>query len=181
LNYPVSLVLQPLLGALAAGNCVLVKPSEVAPTVGSTFAKLIPKYLDREAVTVVEGGVDETTELLKQKWDHIFYTGNGLVGKIVMKAAAEHLTPVTLELGGKSPCIVDSSVDLDVAARRIIWGKFLNCGQTCIAPDYILVEKRCRGKNLYQHLKILSRLSMEKILRRAKITAELLTNDIQHV
>lgn len=140
-NYPFSLVINPLMGALAAGNCALVKPSEVAPATSALIARLLPQYLDAEAVAVVEGGVPETTELLAQRFDHIFYTGNGTVGRIVMEAAAKHLTPVTLELGGKSPCIVDASADLDVTAKRVVWAKFYNCGQTCVAPDYVLVHQ----------------------------------------
>jgi aldehyde dehydrogenase (NAD+) len=138
-NYPVQLALVPLIGALAGGNCVVLKPSEVAPATSAVLARLIPRYLDPECVAVVEGGVPETTALLAERFDHVFYTGNGTVGRIVMEAAAKHLTPVTLELGGKSPCLVDSEVDLDVAARRIVWGKFFNAGQTCVAPDYALV------------------------------------------
>jgi aldehyde dehydrogenase (NAD+) len=140
-NYPFALAINPLAGALAAGNCALIKPSEVAPATSALLAKLLPKYLDPEAVAVVEGGVAETTALLQQRFDHIFYTGNGAVGRIVMEAAAKHLTPVTLELGGKSPCIVDESADLDVSVKRIAWTKFYNCGQTCVAPDYVLVQR----------------------------------------
>jgi aldehyde dehydrogenase (NAD+) len=141
-NYPVQLSLNPLVGAIAAGNCVALKPSEVAEHTSHLLAELIPRYLDAECVAVVEGGVDETTALLDERFDHVFYTGNGAVGRVVMAAAAKHLTPVTLELGGKSPCIVAADARLDVAARRIAWGKFLNAGQTCIAPDYVLVEAR---------------------------------------
>ncbi|GIT79574.1 aldehyde dehydrogenase [Leifsonia sp. LS1] len=137
-NYPVQLLLAPLVGALAAGNAVLLKPSELAPATSAAMARLIPQYLDTRAVAVVEGAVDETTELLTHRWDHIFFTGNGRVGRIVATAAAQHLTPVTLELGGKSPVYVDDSVDLGAAARRIAWGKFMNAGQTCVAPDYVL-------------------------------------------
>ncbi len=140
-NYPFQLVMAPLVGALAAGNCAVIKPSEVAPATSSVIARFLPDYVDRACVRVVEGGVPETTELLAQRFDHIFYTGNGAVGRIVMAAAAKHLTPVTLELGGKSPCIVDRDVDLEVAARRIAWGKFYNAGQTCVAPDYVLVHE----------------------------------------
>jgi len=139
-NYPVQLLLSPLVGAVAAGNCAVLKPSEITPHVSAALAKLVPRYLDPSCVALVEGAVAETTALLEQRFDHIFYTGNGRVGRIVMEAAAKHLTPVTLELGGKSPCIVDETADLDVAARRIAWGKFLNAGQTCIAPDYVLVQ-----------------------------------------
>jgi acyl-CoA reductase-like NAD-dependent aldehyde dehydrogenase len=130
-----------MLGALAAGNCVVLKPSEVTPHTSQLLAELVPKYLDRDAVALVEGGVEETTELLEQRFDHIMYTGNGAVGRIVMEAASKHLTPVTLELGGKSPCIVDKTAKLEVTAKRIAWGKFMNAGQTCIAPDYLLVER----------------------------------------
>jgi aldehyde dehydrogenase (NAD+) len=137
-NYPISLTLAPLAGALAAGNCVLVKPSEVSARASALLAELLPKYLDAEAVRVIEGGVPDTTELLTQRFDHILYTGSTAVGRIVMAAAAKHLTPVTLELGGKSPCIVDQHTDLQTAARRIAWGKFYTTGQTCIAPDYVL-------------------------------------------
>jgi aldehyde dehydrogenase (NAD+) len=140
-NYPLQLVLAPLVGAIAAGNCAIVKPSEVAPTISTLLATRLLEYVDSECVRVIQGGVDETTELLSQRFDHIFYTGNGTVGRIVMEAAAKHLTPVTLELGGKSPCIVDQQTDLDVAARRIVWGKFYNAGQTCVAPDYVLVHQ----------------------------------------
>ena len=140
-NYPLQLVLAPLVGAIAAGNCAIVKPSEVVPTISALLAARLPEYVDPECVQVIEGGVDETTELLAQQFDHIFYTGNGTVGRIVMEAAAKHLTPVTLELGGKSPCLVDQQTDLDVAARRIVWGKFYNAGQTCVAPDYVLVHQ----------------------------------------
>ncbi|PIE31768.1 MAG: aldehyde dehydrogenase family protein [Ilumatobacter coccineus] len=139
-NYPVQLVLAPLIPALAAGNTAVIKPSEVAPATAALIAQLIPEYLDSDVVKVVTGGVAETTELLSKPWDHIFYTGNPTVGKIVLKAAAEHLTPVTLELGGKSPAIVTRSANVAVAARRIAWGKFLNAGQTCVAPDYVLVD-----------------------------------------
>lgn len=137
-NYPFMLALSPLVGAIAAGNAVIVKPSEIAPATSAALAMYLPEYLDRRAIAVIEGGVPETTELLEQRFDHIFYTGNGRVGRIVAKAAAEHLTPVTLELGGKSPVYVDETVNLADAARRIVWGKFMNAGQTCVAPDYVL-------------------------------------------
>jgi len=139
-NYPFSLVIAPLMGAISAGNAVLIKPSEVAAHTSKMLADLIPKYLDADAIQVVEGGVPETTAILAQRFDHILYTGNGTVGRIVMTAAAQHLTPVTLELGGKSPCYVHESADLTTTARRICWGKFTNAGQTCIAPDYVLVD-----------------------------------------
>lgn len=140
-NYPYQLVMAPLIAAVAAGNCAVLKPSELASHTSALIAELVPQYLDKEAFTVVEGGVDESTELLKQHFDHILYTGGEAVGKIVMRAAAEYLTPVTLELGGKSPCIVDSSANLDVSVSRIAWCKWMNAGQTCVAPDYVIVEK----------------------------------------
>lgn len=140
-NYPIQLILSPMVAAISAGNCVVLKPSELAMNVSNLIAELIPKYMDNDAVAVYEGGVEATTELLKQRFDHIMYTGSEMVGKIVMRAASEHLTPVTLELGGKSPCLVDDDTNLKVTADRIVWAKFLNAGQTCIAPDYILVTK----------------------------------------
>jgi aldehyde dehydrogenase (NAD+) len=139
-NYPIQLLVEPLAAALAAGNCVLAKPSELAPACSAALAEILPRYVDPEAVIVVEGGVDETTALLAERWDHIFFTGSTAVGHVVAEAAAKHLTPTVLELGGKSPTYVHASADLDVAARRIAWGKFLNAGQTCIAPDYVLVD-----------------------------------------
>ncbi|MER5572261.1 aldehyde dehydrogenase family protein [Streptomyces massasporeus] len=139
-NYPAQLLLAPVVGALAAGNAVVAKPSELSPATSAALARLLPAYLDADAVAVVEGGVPETTALLAERFDHIFYTGNGTVGRIVLRAAAEHLTPVTLELGGKSPAFVDRDTDLAVVAERLAQGKFLNAGQTCVAPDYVLTD-----------------------------------------
>lgn len=139
-NYPLQLLLAPYIAAIAAGNCAILKPSELAEETSHLIARLVPQYMDTNCVEVIEGGKDETTALLACRWDHIFYTGGEAVGKIVMSAAAKHLTPVTLELGGKSPCIVDKNTNLKVTARRIVWGKWMNAGQTCIAPDYVLVE-----------------------------------------
>jgi aldehyde dehydrogenase (NAD+) len=130
-----------LIGAVAAGNAAIVKPSELSPNTCTVLDKLIPKYLDSELVRVVNGGVPETTELLAQKFDYIFYTGNTMVGKIVMAAAAKHMTPVTLECGGKNPVYVDESADMEVTAKRLCWGRFANNGQTCVAPDYVLCTK----------------------------------------
>ncbi len=140
-NYPVQLLFAPLVPALAAGNTAALKPSEVTPSVAALVDELVPEYFDSSTVAVVTGAVDETSALLEQRFDHIFYTGNGKVGRIVMRAAAEHLTPVTLELGGKSPAIVAADANIDVAAKRIAWAKFLNAGQTCVAPDYVLVDQ----------------------------------------
>jgi aldehyde dehydrogenase (NAD+) len=140
-NYPVQLLLLPMASALAAGNAVVGKPSEITPRTSEVLGRLSARYLDQDAASMVEGGPEETTALLEERFDHIFYTGNGRVGRIVMAAAAKHLTPVTLELGGKSPAIVAADADIEVAARRITWAKFLNAGQTCVAPDYVLVER----------------------------------------
>ncbi|XP_066221062.1 aldehyde dehydrogenase, dimeric NADP-preferring-like [Saccopteryx leptura] len=139
-NYPFDLTVQPMVGAIAAGNAVILKPSEVSENMANTLATIIPQYLDKDLYPVITGGVPETTELLKQRFDHIMYTGGTNVAKIIMTAAAKHLTPVTLELGGKSPCYVDKDCDLDTACRRIAWGKYMNSGQTCVAPDYILCD-----------------------------------------
>lgn len=137
-NYPTNLAIMGVAGALVAGNCVVLKPSEVCTASAIVTEKIITKYLDNECVKVVQGAVPETTALLRLRWDHILYTGNGGVGRIVATAAAKHLTPVTLELGGKSPCIVDGSAKIATAAKRIMNTKLLNCGQTCVAPDYVL-------------------------------------------
>lgn len=145
-NYPVYLTLGPLIGAISAGNCTVIKPSEHAPATSALLARLLPEYVDGEAVAVVEGDAGATQELLAQGLDHAFFTGGPEIGKLVMAAAATHLTPVTLELGGKSPTIVTRAADLDVAARRIAWTKLLNSGQTCIAPDYVLVDATVRDE-----------------------------------
>ncbi len=140
-NYPFQLALCPLISAVAAGNQVVLKPSELTPKTSEIIAKIIRKVFDKNHVKVVEGGVEVSQQLLSERWDYIFFTGSVAVGKIVAKAAAENLTPVTLELGGKSPCIIDETANLKLAAKRIVWGKFVNAGQTCIAPDYILIQK----------------------------------------
>ncbi|OLT23311.1 aldehyde dehydrogenase [Ornithinimicrobium sp. CNJ-824] len=147
-NYPLNLLVSPVAGALAAGNTVVLKPSEHTPRLAALVERLVPQYFPADVARVVTGGVEETTALLEQRFDHIFFTGSGRVGRIVMRAAAEHLTPVTLELGGKSPTFVDDSVDLAVAARRIVWGKFTNAGQTCVAPDHVLVTRTARDRML---------------------------------
>ncbi|XP_063242291.1 aldehyde dehydrogenase, dimeric NADP-preferring-like isoform X2 [Bacillus rossius redtenbacheri] len=145
-NYPFLISLQPLAGAIAAGNTVVVKPSELAPDSAEVMAKLVPKYLDPTCYHVVTGGVPETTELLRERFDYIFYTGSTEVGRIVHRAANQHLVPTTLELGGKSPVFLDSTADLDVAARRLLWGKCVNAGQTCVAPDYLLCSKQVQAE-----------------------------------
>jgi aldehyde dehydrogenase (NAD+) len=141
-NYPVQLTLGPLAVALAAGNAAVVKPSELVPETSAILARLLREYLDPDAVAVVEGGPEVSTALLEQRFDHIFFTGSTTVGRIVAQAAAKHLTPTLLELSGKSPVIVGPDVNLDITAKRLAWGKSLNAGQTCIAPDYVLVDRR---------------------------------------
>ncbi|WP_431655318.1 aldehyde dehydrogenase [Pantanalinema rosaneae] len=143
-NYPFQLMMSPLIGAIAAGNCALLKPSEHAPHTSTVVADLIQSTFEPGYVAVVEGDARVSQQLLAEKFDHIFFTGGTAIGKIVMAAAAQHLTPVTLELGGKSPCIVDADVRLDYTAKRIVWGKLINAGQTCIAPDYLLVDRRIK-------------------------------------
>lgn len=141
-NYPFQLALSPLAGAIAAGNTAIIKPSELSPSVSAVIAKLISETFPEELIACVEGGIDVSRFLLYQKNDYIFFTGSTKIGKIVMKAAAENLTPVTLELGGKNPCIVDATAPVKLTAKRIAWGKFLNAGQTCVAPDYVLVHRK---------------------------------------
>ena len=140
-NYPFALAVSPLIGAIAAGNCAVIKPSESTPTVSRLIATMIQQTFSSTEIAVVEGDASISQQLLAEKFDHIFFTGGTKIGQLVMEAAAKNLTPVTLELGGKSPCIVDTEIDLEETAKRIAWGKFLNAGQTCIAPDYLLVEK----------------------------------------
>ena len=142
-NYPVQLNLSPMVAAIAAGNAVVLKPSELAPATARTLSELLPRYLDKDCFVVVEGGPEETQALLSEKWDYVFYTGSPRVGRLVYAAVAKHLTPVTLELGGKSPLYVDDTItNMEVACRRIWWGKGVNAGQTCIAPDYLLCTKQ---------------------------------------
>ncbi len=154
-NYPIYLLLVPLIGAMAAGNCTVLKPSELTPNTSNVIAKMFKEYFDPAYIAVVEGDGQTAQELLNEKWDYIFFTGSPAIGKIVMQAAAQHLTPVTLELGGKSPCIVDKNINMETAARRIIWGKFLNAGQTCIAPDYLLVHQSIKDAFIEQCKKTL--------------------------
>lgn len=154
-NYPLQLTLVPVAAAIAAGNCVLIKPSEVAAATSKFIAETIPKYLDSECYRVVEGGAKETSEILRQKFDYIFYTGSGRVGRLIHQACNENLTPCTLELGGKSPCYIDNTADIPIATKRILWGKFINAGQTCIAPDYLLCSKQVQKQFLEEAKKIL--------------------------
>src|SRR5215831_12911465 len=151
-NYPVMLTLSPLIAAISGGNAAVIKPSELAASTADVIAKRLPEYLDRSAFSVVLGAVPETATLLEQRWDHIFFTGGTTVAKVIMTAAAKGLTPVVLELGGKNPTIVHSSADLRVSARRIAHGRWSNAGQTCTAPDYVLVFKDV-AKPFLEHLK----------------------------
>jgi aldehyde dehydrogenase (NAD+) len=141
-NYPLQLVLLPLVAAIAAGNCAIIKPSEIAPRCSQLLKRRLGAFLDPDCFEVIEGGPEVSEALLREPFDHIFFTGGAETGKKVMEAAAKHLTPVTLELGGKTPCIVDRNVDIDLAAKRVVWGKFLNAGQTCVAPDYVLIHEK---------------------------------------
>lgn len=140
-NYPFQLMISPLVGAISAGNCATIKPSEMAANTSRVVREIIEKTFEPAYIAVVEGGVETSQQLLAEKFDHIFFTGGTKIGQIVMQAAAKNLTPVTLELGGKTPCIVDAEVNLEHTAKRIVWGKFINTGQTCIAPDYLLVDR----------------------------------------
>ncbi|XP_067047093.1 aldehyde dehydrogenase family 3 member A2-like [Acropora muricata] len=152
-NYPIQLTILPLVGAIAAGNCAVVKPSEVAPAAAEILERLLHQYLDQDCYSVITGGVNEAQYLLKKcKFDTISYTGGSAVGRIVMEAAAKNLTKVILELGGKSPCYVDKDSDLEVSAKRIAYGKFTNAGQICVAPDYVLCHSDIQ-KELIDFLK----------------------------
>jgi aldehyde dehydrogenase (NAD+) len=144
-NYPFQLMISPLVGAIAAGTCTILKPSEIAVNTSQVVAEIIAKTFEPAYITAIEGGIEISQQLLAEKFDHIFFTGGTKVGQIVMEAAAKHLTPVTLELGGKSPCIVDADIQVEYAAKRITWGKFINAGQTCIAPDYLLVDRQVKS------------------------------------
>ncbi len=147
-NYPFQLAISPLASAIAAGNCAIVKPSNYSPNTSAVIELILSEVFPKKYVAVIQGGREANKTLLEQKFDYIFFTGSVAVGKTVMRAASQHLTPVTLELGGKSPCIVDETANLELAARRIIWGKFLNSGQTCVAPDYLLVHHSVKEKLL---------------------------------
>ena len=155
-NYPMQLSLAPMIGAIIGGNCVIMKPGSYACASSNALARIIPRYLDNECIKVVEGNRHVTTALLAERFDHIFFTGSAFVGKLVARAAAEHLTPVVLELGGKSPCIVDKHVNIEHAAKRIVWAKFLNCGQTCVACDFMMVHADIADKFLAAMKRVIS-------------------------
>ncbi|GCF93065.1 aldehyde dehydrogenase [Enterococcus florum] len=154
-NYPFQLLIEPLVGAIAAGNCAVIKPSELTPNFSKIISQMITKTFDPKYVSVVEGGVDTNNALLSCPFDYIFFTGSEKVGKIVMQAAAKNLTPVTLELGGKSPAIITKEADLHLAAKRILWGKTLNAGQTCVAPDYVVVHHQVKDAFVHEAKKVL--------------------------
>ena len=162
-NYPLQLAIAPLIGAIAGGNCAIVKPSELTPNVSGVLKELITRCFKEEYIAVVLGGVEESEALLRERFDTIFFTGSVAVGKVVMEAAAKHLTPVTLELGGKSPAIVDKKAKIDVAAKRIAWGKFLNAGQTCVAPDYVFVHESIKNEFIKQLTKHIHSLYQELV------------------
>ncbi|WP_125152960.1 aldehyde dehydrogenase [Clostridium rectalis] len=152
-NYPFHLIFAPIIGAMSAGNCIIIKPSEISNNVSKVITNIINKNFSSSFIYSYEGGIEETNLLLSYKWDYIFFTGSNTVGKLIMKKASENLTPVTLELGGKSPCIIDENINIKTAARRLIWGKFFNSGQTCVAPDYAFIHKNIL-KEFIEELKI---------------------------
>jgi len=164
-NYPIQLSLMPLVGAMAAGNTVILKPSELTPHTSECLAEIIKKAFQEEYIAVVLGGVDASTALLNEDVDYIFFTGGTAVGKIVMEASAKHLTPVTLELGGKSPAIIHEDANIRLAAKRIAWGKFMNAGQTCVAPDYVYVHEKVKEAFLSELKKAVNDLYGEKLLK----------------
>lgn len=161
-NYPLLLLLGPAVGAIAAGNCLVLKPSEFAPSTAELLCHLMERNFPEEYIGTVYGGAKETEQLLQHKFDYIFFTGGITVGKIIMQKAAVHLTPVTLELGGKSPCIVDRDIDIQRTARRIVWGKYVNAGQTCVAPDYLLVNRTIKNELLAEIKKAIVQLYGEE-------------------
>lgn len=163
-NYPFLLCVEPMIGAIAAGNCCVLKPSAYSPATSAAIKELMEEVFPEEYVAVVEGGRAENSALLEERFDYIFFTGGVNVGKLVMEKAAAHLTPVTLELGGKSPCIVDKTADLKLAAARIAFGKYLNCGQTCVAPDYLLIDRTVKDAFLEQFIRTVKRMYGERPL-----------------
>lgn len=183
-NYPFLLTISPLIGALAAGNTAILKPSEFTSNTSKIIYEIISEVFPEEYVAVIEGGKETSQELLSLKWDYIFFTGSTKVGKIIYQKAAEHLTPVTLELGGKNPCIVDNTASIKVTAKRIAWGKFLNCGQTCIAPDYILAHKDIKDKLVQEIINSIGELygkSMEDSPDLARIATESHYRDLKQM
>ena len=168
-NYPLQLAIAPLIGAIAAGNCAILKPSELTPETSKLIAELISKTFPAEYISVVQGNAETTQSLLKEKFDYIFFTGSPAVGKVIMEAAAKHLTPVTLELGGKSPCIVHHDANIKLAAKRIAWGKFINAGQTCVAPDYLYVHRDVKDEFIRMFIESIKDL-YEEIVKNGEFT-----------
>ncbi|NLL73330.1 MAG: aldehyde dehydrogenase [Clostridiales bacterium] len=160
-NYPINLCMEPLIGAISAGNTVVLKPSDYAPATSKVIAKIIAEAFPPYYITVIEGGREENTRLLDEEFDYIFFTGSSAVGKVVMEAAAKNLTPITLELGGKSPVIVDKTANVELAARRIAFGKVINAGQTCVAPDYLLIDKDIKEEFIREYKKALEKFSQD--------------------
>ncbi|MGX6443309.1 aldehyde dehydrogenase [Neobacillus sp. K501] len=169
-NYPFQLAIAPLIGAIAAGNCAVIKPSELTPATSRLIGELIPKTFPEEYIRVVQGDAETTQALLKEKFDYIFFTGSVPVGKIIMEAAAKHLTPVTLELGGKSPCIVHKDANLKLAAKRIAWGKFINAGQTCVAPDYLYVHQAVKEEFISSFKEAIKELYSDDVFKNGEFT-----------
>ncbi len=180
-NYPFSLQISPLIGAIAAGNCAVIKPSELTPAVSNIISKVISDIYEEKYVAVVEGGVEVSQTLLDQDFDKIFFTGSVNVGKIVMEAASKRLIPVTLELGGKSPAIVDETADLKLAAKRIVWGKFTNSGQTCIAPDYLYVQHSVKSDLIRYMLEYIRELYGDNPLKNEEMTHIVNANHFQRL
>ncbi|MCX6146254.1 MAG: aldehyde dehydrogenase family protein [Candidatus Kapabacteria bacterium] len=162
-NYPFALLFTPLIGAIAAGNCVILKPSEVSKNTSNLIAQLIYDNFDEQYISAIEGGAEVTQNLISEKIDYIFFTGNSEVGKEIMKSASKYLIPVSLELGGKNPCIIDTDIDFEVTAKRIVWGKFFNAGQTCISPDYLLVHHSIKDKFVQALIKTINEFHGEDI------------------
>ncbi|MEW9050616.1 MAG: aldehyde dehydrogenase [Neobacillus sp.] len=169
-NYPFQLAIAPLIGAIAAGNCAILKPSELTPETSKLVAKLIKENFPEEYITVVQGDAQTSQLLLKEKLDYIFFTGSVPVGKVIMEAAAKNLTPVTLELGGKSPCIVHKDANVKLAAKRIAWGKFINAGQTCVAPDYLYVHREIKEEFTYLLIEAIKELYSEDVFKAGEFT-----------
>lgn len=169
-NYPFQLAIAPLIGAIAAGNCAIIKPSELTQETSRLIAELIKKTFPEDFITVVQGDVETTQGLLKEKFDYIFFTGSVPVGKIIMEAAAKHLTPVTLELGGKSPCIVHKDANISLSAKRIAWGKFINAGQTCVAPDYLYVHREVKDEFIHSFKEAIKELYSVDVIKNGEFT-----------
>src|SRR5699024_1424271 len=183
-NYPLQLALAPAIAAIAAGNCIILKPSEQAPATAQLLSEMIHSTYDNALFYCVEGGAETSQNLLKERFDHIFFTGSTNVGQKVMRAASEHLTPVTLELGGKSPAIVDEDANLNLAAKRLVWAKFTNAGQTCVAPDYLYVHERVKCKLMKTMVKHIKSLYGKKQLYNedyARIISKKHSNRLTHI